>query len=190
MRVLKMRLRGEMRGLVKQCDLKLAGLSLPDPFSIPALVASMEESRGRTIELVPVDDQGDLRTACGLRVKGDAVTYVLYRPRPTPHQTEHVILHELAHEWLDHGAGLNPVSTPYELAESYWQSSGTESVARHAVHARSRYDRVEEREAELSAYLIKHRVKASVAGADSISLLESSLSRPLGPQRRRTLRGR
>ncbi|RPK48354.1 hypothetical protein EES39_09380 [Streptomyces sp. ADI92-24] len=186
-----MRLRGEMRGLLKQCAVKVAGLSLPEPFSIPALVKSIEESRGRSIQLKAVDDhQGDLRTACGLRIKGDAVTYVLYRPRPTPHQTEHTILHQLAHEWLDHGMGLAPDSMPYELPETLRQAIGTESAGRQVVHARSRYESVEEREAELSAYLIKHRVQASTAGADLISRLESSLSRPLGLQRRRMLRGR
>ncbi|MEU8507168.1 hypothetical protein AB0C40_21035 [Streptomyces brevispora] len=180
-----------MRGLLKQCAVKVADLSLPEPFSIPALVKSIEESSGRSIQLIPVDDhQGDLRTACGLRVRGDAVTYVLYRPRPTPHQTEHTILHELAHEWLDHGMGLAPDSAPYELPESLRQAIATESAARQGVHARSRYESAEEREAELSAYLIKHRVQASTAGADLISRLESSLSRPLGLQRRRMLRGR
>ncbi|MFI6951668.1 hypothetical protein [Streptomyces sp. NPDC050422] len=171
--------------------MKLDGLSLPDPFSIPSLVASIEGSRGRSIQLIPVDDhQGDLRTACGLRVRRGAVTYVLYRPRPTPHQTEHTILHELAHEWLDHGTGLAPDSEPYELPESLRQSIGAESAERQVIHARSRYESVEEREAELSAYLIKQRVQASTSGTDLISRLESSLSRPFGPQRRRTLWGR
>lgn len=186
-----MRLRSEMRWLLKQCDANLSGLSLPRPFSIPALVTSIEESRGRSIQLTPVDDhEGDLRTACGLRVRQNAVTYVLYRPRPTPHQTEHTILHMLAHEWLDHGTGLASDSAPYELPESFRQVMGAESAARQVVHVQSPYESAEEREAELSAYLIKRRVQALTAGTDLISRLESSLSRPLGPQRRRMLQGR
>ncbi|MER7728593.1 hypothetical protein [Streptomyces sp. NPDC096323] len=179
-----------MHGLLKACEGKLAGLPLPDPFSIPALVTSIETARGRRIRLVPVDDlQGDLRTACGLRVRTDSVTYVLYRPRPTPHQTEHTILHELAHEWLDHGAGLPTDSTPHELSDSMRLAIDA-GAGRQVVHARSRYDTVDEREAELSAYLIKRRVQASAAGTDLISRLEASLSRPLGPRQRRQLRGR
>ncbi|MEV0915709.1 hypothetical protein AB0I93_15770 [Streptomyces sp. NPDC049967] len=180
-----------MRGLVKRCDVVLASLSIPKPFNIPALVTAIEESRGRSIQLMPVDDyQGDLRTACGVRVRRNAVTYVLYRPRPTPHQTEHTILHLLAHEWMDHSTGLARDSESYELSEPLRQIIGTESGARQAVHARSRCESVEEREAELSAYLIKHRVQASTAGADLISRLEHSLSRPLGPQPRSALRDR
>lgn len=185
-----MRLRGEMRGLLKRCGMKVAGLPLPEPFSIPALVKSIEESRGRNIQLVPVDPhQGEL-WPCGVRVRDDAVTYVIYRPRPTPHQTEHAILHALAHEWLDHGMALAPDSNPYELPESVRHAAGTESAGHQFAHVRSRYEGVEEREARLWAYLISQRVQTSTADADLISRLESSLSHPLGPQRRRTFLGR
>ncbi|WP_371773485.1 hypothetical protein [Streptomyces sp. NBC_01438] len=190
--MLNMRLRSEMRGLLKRCDVTLADLPLPKPFSIPALVTAIEKSLGRSIQLIPVDDhQGDLRTACGVgvRVRRNAATYVLYRPRPTPHQTEHTILHVLAHEWMDHHTGLAHDSESYELSEPLRQTIVPESGPQVA-HARSRCESIEEREAELSAYLIKHRVQASTAGADLISRLEYSLSRPLGPQPRSALRDR
>ncbi|MFF3257811.1 hypothetical protein ACFYWO_01390 [Streptomyces sp. NPDC002932] len=96
----------------------------------------------------------------------------------------------LAHEWMDHSTGLARDSEPYELPEPLRQTIGTESGAHPAVHARSRGQSVEEREAELSAYLVKHRVQASTAGADLISRLEYSLSRPLGPQPHSVLRDR
>lgn len=169
-----------MRRLLKECDARLASLSLPDPFSIQALVTTLAAAQGRSIRLMPVDDlKGDLRAACGLRVRDGAVTYVLYRPRPTPHQTEHMILHGLAHEWLNHGVGKSAHSVAVESP----QRSG------YVAHGRSRYESREEREAEISAYLIKHRA-AAAAGTDLVSRLESSLSRSLSPQRRRPLRGR
>lgn len=169
----------EFRRLFKVCAAKVAVLPLPEPFTIPALVAAMETARGRSIRLVAVEDSDeDLRAACGLRVRRDAITYVLYRPKPTPHQTEHTILHELAHEWLDHGAG--PQAGPGAHSESRLQAMGTGTDARQIVQARYRYESTEEREAELSAYLIKQRVQAPPPGADLVSRLESSLSRPLG----------
>lgn len=185
-----MRLRGEMLGLLKQCDAKMASLSLPKPFSVPALVASIEAAQGRSIQLIAVDEpQGALRTTCGIHVRRDAVTYVLYRPRPTPHQTEHKILHALAHEWLGHGMGLPRDAAPYELPESVRQAIGAESFSRQVVHTQSWYESAEEREADVSAYLVKRRVRATGSGADLVSRLESTLSHPLGPQRRRGLWG-
>lgn len=185
-----MRLRGEMLGLRKRCDAKLASLSLPEPFSIPALVASIESAQSRSIQLIAVDEpQGDLRTTCDLRFRQGAVTYVPYRPRPTPHQTEHKILHALAHEWLGHGIGLPSDVAPHELSASVRRPIGTKPLSRQIVHARSRFESTEEREAELSAYLIKRRVRATGSGADLISRLESTLTHRLGPQRRRGLWG-
>lgn len=181
----------EMRRLLRKCDARLADLPLPDPFSIQALVASIEDARGRRIQLIPVEEpRADLRTACGLRIRDGAATYVLYRRRPTPHQTEHTILHELSHEWMDHGVGVPVESVVRGLPESLRRTIMAGTATRQVVHARSRYETDEEGEAELSAYLIKQRVRSSTAGTDLVSRLESSLSRPLGPQHSRRLWGR
>lgn len=176
----------EMRKLLRDCARKIADLPAPDPFSIPALVAAMEAASGRGIRLVAVDaPEVDLRTACGLRIRGADSTVVLYRPRSTPHQTEHVVLHELAHEWLDHGTSIPldeamrsmPPSVQGDVAEVFRPGV--------VVQARGRYGSVDERVAELSAYLIKRRIhRATVPGHDLVSRLESTLSHPLAPPRR------
>src|SRR5690349_10731535 len=102
-----MQWRSSRRALVKECEKRLADLPMPVPFNIEALVRNMEIARGRRICLVPLDEhEVDLRTACGLRAATEEVTLVLYRRRPTRQQTEHTILHELAHEWFDHSTGL------------------------------------------------------------------------------------
>ncbi|MGW1107348.1 hypothetical protein [Streptomyces sp. NPDC002540] len=171
----------EVRRLHKACEEKLASLPLPTPFSVQGLVSAMETASGRSIRLIPIEDRNaDLRTACGLRVKGRSTTYVLYRRRPTPNQTEHTILHELAHEWLDHGASMPPAqvarSLPVGTHRQLVDALGADTV----IQARARYDTVEEREAELSASLIKRLARhRRPAGDDLVSLLESSLSHPL-----------
>ncbi|ROQ70226.1 hypothetical protein EDD93_4737 [Streptomyces sp. 840.1] len=182
----------EMRDLLKECDSRLAALPLPDPFSISALVTSIEESMRRRIQLIALEDhqEGAGAAACGLRVREKTVDYVIYHPRPTPHQTEHRILHQLAHEWLDHGTEPAFGLAPYELSESLRQAIGPGPAARQVIPARPRYSYAEECEADLTAYLIKHRVRAPGAGTDLISRLEATLSHPLGPRRRRTLRAR
>lgn len=97
-----------LRELRKECEAGLADLPIPAPFSIPGLVANMEKARGRTIVLHELPDRlARVNAACGLRLKSGATSFVLYRRRPTAYQTQHVILHELCHEWFDHGTTLN-----------------------------------------------------------------------------------
>ncbi|MET8630419.1 hypothetical protein ABZW30_43085 [Kitasatospora sp. NPDC004669] len=175
-----------MRRLRKQCERKLADLPLPEPFTVEALVAAMEAASGRTIQLVPLDDRGgDLRTACGLRVRTDSLSLIFYRPRPTQHQTDHVKLHELVHEWFDHGTSLGAdelgVLLPEHLRQGLLERMSNGAV----VQARARYDSHEEQEAELSASLIKRIVQRQMpAGGDMVSLLESTLSHPVAAPRR------
>ncbi|MFD3422654.1 hypothetical protein [Streptomyces decoyicus] len=175
---------GEMRRLRKGCEKKLADLPISHPFSIEGLVANMEDARGRSICLMPVDDPGaDLRTACGLRIKGRTTSYVLYRRRPTPNQTEHTILHELAHEWLDHGTPMPTEEVARYVTREVLdlvRQLGPEAI----VQARGHYATFEEREAELSASLIKRMaLQDFTPGEDLVSALESSLSHPVAPPR-------
>ncbi|MFF2142174.1 hypothetical protein [Kitasatospora sp. NPDC058190] len=176
-----------MRRLRRECERKLADLPLPDPFTIEGLVAAMEAASGRTIKLVPLDDRGgDLRTACGLRMRADGLSLIFYRPRPTQHQTNHVKLHELVHEWFDHGTSLGSDELRLLLPEHLRQGL-VERMGRGAVvQARARYDTREEQEAELSASLIKRIVQRQFhpAGGDMVSLLEQTLSHPVAPPRR------
>ncbi|WP_406080509.1 hypothetical protein OG468_08705 [Streptomyces zaomyceticus] len=136
---------------------------------------------------MPLDDaDGGLGTACGLRVKTPEFTIILYRRRSSRNQTEHVILHELAHEWLDHGTSL----TAAEI-ERYVPERIRKEVLRRfpsaLIQGRVDFDTPEEKQAELSASLIKRLARRqSFTGDDLISLLEHSLAHPVAaPPRRR-----
>ncbi|MFE3629486.1 hypothetical protein [Streptomyces goshikiensis] len=169
---------------MKECERKLADLPVPSPLSIEALVANVEKARGRQIDLVPFDDpDGRLGDACGLRLKLPQKTIIFYMGRPTRTQREHIILHEIAHEWLDHGTSL----TKDEL-ERFVPERVRAEVSRHPsalVQGRVNYDSAEEKAAELSASLIKKAARRQLhSGDDMVSLLESSLSRPVAPPSR------
>ncbi|GAA1890791.1 hypothetical protein [Streptantibioticus ferralitis] len=172
------------RALLKECEKLLADLPLPVPFSVEALVHNMERALGRQIRLASLDERdAELGAACGLRVKGPDATFVLYRRRASRNQTEHVILHELAHEWLDHGTTL----TRAEI-ERYVPDHIRQGVLRRfptaLVQGRVNYDSPEEQQAELSASLIKRFARRQpIVGDDMVSLLESSLSHPVAPLR-------
>ncbi|MEU2835521.1 toxin [Streptomyces sp. NPDC007076] len=196
-----------LRELRKECEAGLADLPIPAPFSIAALVANMEAARGRTIVLHEMPDRlARVNAACGLRLKTGGTSFVLYRRRPTAYQTQHVILHELCHEWFDHGTSLDPEQlrrllpvfdtslitrvlgtepppppTPpspvvAEIADALRSGDGT-------VQARAQYDTHDERMAEFGASLIP-RMAMDVSSDDMVGRLANSLSRPAANRRR------
>ncbi len=174
------------RAFMKECERLLVGLPIPTPFSVEALVRNMEVLLGRQIRLVPLGDPDEgLGAACGLRVKAPEFTIILYRRRSSRNQTEHIILHELVHEWLDHGTCLTAVEI-----ERYVPERIRQEVLRRfpstLVQGRVDFDSPEEKQAELSASLIKRLARRqSVTGDDMVSLLENSLAHPVAPPRRR-----
>ncbi|MFJ8676712.1 hypothetical protein [Streptomyces sp. NPDC093589] len=177
----------EVRKLRRSCEKRLDDLPMPDPFTLDGLLANIGERRGRTISLVPIDDDGDMRTACGLRVKTPDRTFVLYRRRSSPIQDQHVIFHELTHEWLEHTTDLSPDElkrlVPAEVHQLIKQFAD-EAV----VQARSsRYEDLQEQEAEMGAFIIGRRrgqCRPTGSGDDLVSQLERTLCHPVAPPRR------
>ncbi|GGT87502.1 toxin [Streptomyces violascens] len=201
-----------MRELRRECEAGLADLPIPAPFSIPGLVANMEEARGRTIVLHELPDRlARVNAACGLRLKSGGTSFVLYRKRPTLYQTQHVILHELCHEWFDHGTTLNadqlrqllpvfntslikrvlatdePAAAPAEPPSpepDELPPAVTEAFRSGGpIQARAQYDTHDERIAEFGASLIP-RMARDVTSDDMVGRLANSLSRPVAHRRR------
>ncbi|MBW3705996.1 toxin, partial [Streptomyces griseus] len=177
-----------LRKLRKECAAGLADLPIPVPFTLDQLVANMEEASGRTIRLHEMPDRlARVNAACGLRLKAGGTSLVLYRRRPTAYQTQHVILHELCHEWFDHGTTLDaeqlrtllPVFDTSLIARmispaaarSFASGGGT-------VQARAQYDTHDERMAEFGASLIP-RMARDLTTDDMVGRLDNSLSRPV-----------
>ncbi|MGW2474799.1 toxin [Streptomyces sp. NPDC001665] len=177
-----------LRKLRRECEEGLAELPLPSPFSIPGLVANMEAARGRTIVLHEMPDRlARVNAACGLRLKSGDTSFVLYRRRPTAYQTQHVILHELCHEWFDHGTSLDARQLqrllPVFDTSLISRMVGPDSVlAPDAVQARAQYDTHDERMAEFGASLIP-RMARDVTSDDMVGRLANSLSRPVAHRR-------
>ncbi|WP_329065689.1 toxin [Streptomyces sp. NBC_01429] len=198
-----------LRELRRECEAGLADLPLPTPFSIAGLVANMEKAGGRTIALHELPDQlARVNAACGLRLKSGDTSFVLYRRRPTAYQTQHVILHELCHEWFDHGTTLDaeqlgrllPVfdtsligrvlaaddpAAP-RAAEHVRESvppAVTEALRSGGpIQARAQYDTHDERVAEFGASLIP-RMARDMTSDDMVGRLANSLSRPVARRR-------
>ncbi|MCZ1021229.1 hypothetical protein [Streptomyces noursei] len=172
-----------MRDLHKRCRAQLAEVGLPEPFSIEGLVERIERARGRKIVLAPFEDHGsDMRTACGLRVKLPDATILLYRVRPTPLQTHHLVGHEIGHELLGHSTNLpeeqlHALLSP-GLRKELRQRYGSNAV----IQARGgQYDSAEEQEAEITAHLIQDLAGRcwGPLGDDVVSRLEHAFSHPV-----------
>lgn len=168
----------ETRRLKKQ----LQHMPLPVPFTVKGLAVAIGEHLGRRIELVEIDPprSTDLRTACGLRAQLGSTTYILYRRRPTRHEADHTVLHELAHEWLGHGTTVTIGRTPIPT-----NLLTTVTCGRLAPEALLQQDScfvaTEERDAELAALLIKETARRLPIGIDEVSALEATLSHPFEP---------
>jgi hypothetical protein len=182
-----------LRALRKECEAGLADLPIPAPFSVAGLVTNMEAARGRTIVLHEMPDRlARVNAACGLRLASGRTSFVLYRRRPTAYQTQHVILHELCHEWFDHGTSLDAEQLQRLLPVfdtsliSRVLDSGVADALRAGdgtVQARAQYDTHDERVAEFGASLIP-RMARDVTSDDMMGRLANSLSRPVANRRR------
>ncbi|MFE2157030.1 toxin [Streptomyces lydicus] len=166
--------------LQQLCAEGLADLPIPNPFSIEQLRINMQKARGRIIILQPIpDSMVTVDTACGLRIKDTDFSLVLYRERPSAYLTEHVMLHELMHEWFDHGTQLDG-----DRLQSLLPVFGTDLIERVVagdvtVQARSNYLTTEEKLAEIAASLIP-RMARDVPSDDMFGRLDDTLSRPAG----------
>ncbi|MCD9899787.1 toxin [Streptomyces cyaneofuscatus] len=182
-----------LRKLRKECEAQLADLPIPAPFSLTGLVANMEAARGRTIRLHEMPDRlARVNAACGLRLKAGETSLVLYRRRPTAYQTEHVILHELCHEWFDHGTTLDaeqlrtllPVFDTSLIARMISpEAAASFASGGSTVQARAQYATHDERMAEFGASLIP-RMARDLTTDDMVGRLTDSLSRPVAHRRR------
>ncbi|MEE1739867.1 toxin [Streptomyces sp. BE147] len=182
-----------LRELRKECESGLADLPIPVPFSLPQLVANMEAARGRSIRLHEMPDRlARVNAACGLRLKAGDTSFVLYRRRPSAYQTQHVILHELCHEWFDHGTTLSadqlrtllPVFDTSLIARMVSPAVADAFGADGStVQARAQYDTHDERMAEFGASLIP-RMARDMTTDDMVGRLANSLSRPVAHRRR------
>ncbi|GGY97739.1 toxin [Streptomyces poonensis] len=176
-----------LRRLRKQCEEELDGFPIPQPFSIPALVRAMEARLGRRIVLRPMPPALTAPgSACGLRVKmGDKASLVLFPLRSTPFHQEHVLLHELVHEWFDHGGTVSP-----EEFQRMTPHLGTNLIGRFLrntpMAARTDYESEQELATEVSAGIIRDlAARNSKATDDLVGRLTESLSHPLASRRRR-----
>ncbi|MFE1289731.1 toxin, partial [Streptomyces sp. NPDC058751] len=160
---------------------------LPRPFNIPTLVREMEARLGRRILLRPMPPALTAPgSACGLRVKmANGASLVMFPLRSTPYHQEHVILHELVHEWFDHGGTISP-----EEFQRMTPHVGTNLISRFTrgvpISARTTYESEQELQTELAAGIVRDLAAKQNRSTDDLAgRLEASLSHPFARRRNR-----
>ncbi|WP_063763278.1 hypothetical protein [Streptomyces sp. NRRL WC-3742] len=165
------------RGLRRRCERRLAGVHLPDPFTLEGFRTSLEHSRGRPIVLEPLPVLGaDL--PCGLWIALPDIDLIYFEARTSPAHQDLIKLHELSHVLCGHSGSL-------ELSRlgTLLPDLAPELVAEILGAGRTGYETADEQEAEMTALLLTALV-APAAGLDPVSdRLTASLAYPDRPRR-------
>ena len=128
----------------------VAELDVPVPFDLGEFCRRIEQRRGRRLVLQPLPDR-DARDFCGLYIETPQRDLVFYPAGVTPVHRDHVIVHELMHLLLGHGAASTDSLIAVDTASLL---PGLDPALVSRVLGRNNYATEDEREAELSATLV------------------------------------
>lgn len=173
-----------LRKLHKRCTTKLAELEplLPDPFTVEAMVAVVEELRGRKVMLVPMPRKVlSPDTACGLWLQARVADIVFYESGTSEDHRDRIVLHELSHMLFEHRGAMAPEELQRVLPHISVSRIARFLGAGVPVMGRTSYGTADEHEAEYLARLLqaKGRTLTGVSSDSMIGRLDDSLSHPV-----------
>ncbi|MFC5288317.1 hypothetical protein ACFPM7_14750 [Actinokineospora guangxiensis] len=134
-------------------------LPLPEPFTVPDLVAAVAARRGRPIDIGTLPGGASAQT-CGVWFQLVDRDVILVEENTSSFHRDHIVLHELGHMLCDHRGG----------ADEQGRGDGIAALARllpdlspdlvRRMLNRTAYTTDEEQEAELVASLIRITAEA------------------------------
>ena len=87
-----------------RCEATANEVHIPRPFDLGAMCARIAERRGRPLRLVALEGVPDAATPCGVWVATSTTDLIFYEPATSSVHKLQIVLHELAHLLLGHGA--------------------------------------------------------------------------------------
>ncbi|MCK1795565.1 hypothetical protein MTQ01_05990 [Streptomyces sp. XM4193] len=87
-----------------RCESTANEVDIPRPFDLDELCARIAARRNRPLRLVPLEGVPDAATPCGVWVATTTSDLIFYEPATSPVHKLQIVLHELAHLLLGHGA--------------------------------------------------------------------------------------
>ena len=137
----------DLARLRKACRQRLAGVTIPEPFSLARFQAQVAESRGRPLYLQEVRPRTATNMPCGMWLATAGADHIFYVPGSSELHRQNIILHEISHMlwehtfdgWTDAAAALLPDLDPAMVARTLQRTS---------------YSAPQEQEAEMTAAVI------------------------------------
>lgn len=143
----------------------MAGLPLPDPFTVPDLVTAVAARRGRSIDIGTLPGGATAQT-CGVWFQLVDRDVILVEENTSAFHRDHIILHELGHMLCDHrgdGGGSGGGRDRIDDLALLLPDLSPDLVRR--MLGRTAYTNDEEQEAELVASLIRITAETRAPGA-------------------------
>ncbi|GAA3170873.1 MULTISPECIES: toxin [Streptomyces] len=162
--------RRHMQALRRSCGLRLEALGLPPTYDLTTLLNHLTAVRGRPILLLaaPMCATGP----CGLWLPLPDTDCILYEEQTSRHHQEHIIAHELSHIVCGHqGSGTLEPAAMEQLFPDLDPSLVKDLLFRKD------YGDAQEQEAELMAYLLGERLRATPERTNALPFPETVLDR-------------
>ncbi|NUP47963.1 MAG: hypothetical protein HOW97_11715 [Catenulispora sp.] len=160
--------------LWRRCRAVVDRLVLPDPFDAESFIGMLARERGRPIELIPLPFRPD--RPCGLLVSTHRADVIIYSSDTTAMHRQHILLHEAAHLVRGHDGG------PGSATGSGVLLPHLSPALIRSVLGRTVYNEPQEREAELIASLIHHRVARHRSAGARARAARPRAAAPAGPR--------
>jgi hypothetical protein len=135
-----------LNGVRAACEAQIRSLNLPPRVDLETLVGAVAARRGHQIQLLPISGRP---VPCGMWIATDSCDYVFYEAETSPLHRAHIVLHELAHALMGHGAAR---ITREETLRQLLPNLGEHLL--ESVLERASYEKPAEQEAELVASLL------------------------------------
>lgn len=144
------------RGLWRAGEALLRGLDLPRPFSVGAQCDAVRQARGRPLIVLPLPRPASDQSPYGLWVEYPDADFILHEAGTSPAHRDQIILHEIAHILLGHGAAASFTGTSRRVSRDLVSDLTSNQPA--ALMIRHAYGSTEERHAEIVASLLMGRI--------------------------------
>ncbi|MFF4835173.1 secondary metabolite protein [Streptomyces sp. NPDC001315] len=131
-----------------QCLSNLAGVRIPDPFSLDEFCTELSKARGRDLFVQALPELGGTDVPCGLWIASESSDFIFHAAAVSEHHRQQVIRHELGHLLLEHDSsgGFS------DLLAALPQDIDKEAVA--SAFGRTAYSTQMEQDAELIATML------------------------------------
>jgi hypothetical protein len=145
-----------MSHLQRQCERRIAGLPIPQPFDLDAFAAIVADYRGQPVQIRLVPGLACLDGLSGAWCPTNDADLILIDDGASVWHKGVIGCHELAHLLCDHPGNADALKAAVrELMPDLGDNAFRRMLGRHA-----RYSREEELEAEMTACLILERADA------------------------------